>query len=261
MNPILKDLTPVQRYGEYWFKRDDLFNVAGVYGGKARTCFSLAQNAKIGLTTAGSRSSPQVNIVANIAKHLGLTCVAHTPTGTLNEELLMAQSAGAQIIQHKAGYNSVIVARSREYAKETGFTDIPFGMECLTAVLMTGIQVHNVIDLPIKRIVVPVGSGMSFCGILHGLFKTGANIPVLGVVVGADPSKRIERHKPLFYTNYTLVNAGVPYSQYEHGVIPGTECKEILDPVYEAKCIPFLKPGDLLWCVGIRQSAKNANII
>lgn len=25
-----------------------------------------------------------------------------------------------------------------------------------------------------------------------------------------------------------------------------------LDPIYEAKCVPFLLPGDLFWCVGIR---------
>ncbi|KKK60758.1 hypothetical protein LCGC14_3021180, partial [marine sediment metagenome] len=28
-----------------------------------------------------------------------------------------------------------------------------------------------------------------------------------------------------------------------------------LDAVYEAKCIPFLEPGDLFWIVGIRRTA------
>jgi len=26
-----------------------------------------------------------------------------------------------------------------------------------------------------------------------------------------------------------------------------------LDPIFEAKCLPFLQPGDLFWVVGIRQ--------
>ena len=29
----------------------------------------------------------------------------------------------------------------------------------------------------------------------------------------------------------------------------------VLDPVYEAKCLPYLEPGDVLWTVGVRASA------
>lgn len=232
-----------------WLKRDDLFEIAGVRGGKVRTCFSLARNAKVGLTTAGSRSSPQVNIVANIAKHLGLPCVAHVPMGKLNAELILAQEAGCQIIQHKAGYNSVIVARSRQYALDNGFTDIPFGMETQEAIRRTSYEVQN-LPKAIQRIVMPVGSGMSMLGIMHGLLKFNRQVPVLGVMVGADPGKRIARYGPLFYSNYTMVNAGVPYDEYVDATIGGVK----LDPVYEAKCVKFLQPGDLLWIVGIRQS-------
>lgn len=64
------ELTPVDKHGDYWMKRDDLYRVAGVCGGKVRTCWNLAQGAK-GLVTAGSRSSPQCNIVAHIAQKLG----------------------------------------------------------------------------------------------------------------------------------------------------------------------------------------------
>jgi hypothetical protein len=34
-----------------------------------------------------------------------------------------------------------------------------------------------------------------------------------------------------------------------------THCGLTLDPYYEAKCLPFMEPDDLLWIVGIRQSA------
>ena len=231
MNLLVEKLTPVEKYGSIYIKRDDLFEIAGVRGGKVRSCYALAKDAKIGLTTAGSRSSPQINIVASIAKHLNLPCVAHCPQGELNKELLIAQSRGAKIIQHRAGYNSVIVARSKEYAFSTGYTDIPFGMECWTAVWETAGQVVN-IPGEVKRIVMPVGGGMSLCGVLTGLKALNKNIPVLGIVVGGDPMKRIHSYAPLGYQEMvTLQNAGVPYDKYIDAEIGGIK----LDPVYEAK--------------------------
>lgn len=244
-------LTPVEKYGSYFFKRDDLYEIGGVRGGKVRTCYALAETAKIGLTTAGSRSSPQVNIVANIAKFLGLPCVAHTPLGPLNMELELAREAGCTIIQHKAGYNNVIACRSREYAYQTGYTDIPFGMEHDVAIVETMTQVKN-IPKEVKRIVIPVGGGMSLAGVLHGINFFLPGVPVVGVIVGADQNKRLNRWAPMGWQFLcTLVKAKETYDQYvpTYLDIPFT-----LDPVYEAKCQEFLQPGDLLWCVGLRQS-------
>jgi len=87
--------TPVQQVDDYFLKRDDLFEVAGVRGGKARTCWSLAQGA-VGLVTAGSRSSPQVNIVAHIARDLGIPCRVHTPEGEPSPEVADAVTCGAE---------------------------------------------------------------------------------------------------------------------------------------------------------------------
>jgi hypothetical protein len=43
--------------------------------------------------------------------------------------------------------------------------------------------------------------------------------------------------------------AGLDYHQHAPvAALGGLE----LDPVYEAKCLPFLRPGDLLWVVGRR---------
>ena len=77
-NETQNDYTPIESSGGYYFKRDDLYRVAGVSGGKARTCWGLAQGAP-GLVTAGSRHSPQVNIVAHIAQELGVPCRVHVP--------------------------------------------------------------------------------------------------------------------------------------------------------------------------------------
>jgi 1-aminocyclopropane-1-carboxylate deaminase/D-cysteine desulfhydrase-like pyridoxal-dependent ACC family enzyme len=245
------ELTPVEKHGAYWFKRDDLFEIAGVRGGKVRTCYALAKDAKVGLTTAGSRSSPQVNIVANIAKHLGLPCVAHTPTGALNKELELAREAGCFIIQHKAGYNNVITSRSKEYAFQTGYTDIPFGMEHDFAVVETMAQVRNV-PREVKRIVMPVGGGMSLAGVLHGVKLFRPNLHVIGVMVGADPRKRLTRWAPMGWQFMCTLVA--PREAYDDYVPTYLDIPFTLDPVYEAKCQEFLQAGDLMWCVGIRQS-------
>lgn len=245
----MPERTPVERRGDYWLKRDDLFRVAGIGGGKVRSCWHLAQGAP-GLVTAGSRSSPQCNIVAQIAARLGIPCALHTPSGTLSDELELAASTGAEVVQHRAGRNSVIKARAREDAAERGWVEIPFGMECQEAVEQTRGQAENLPEGP-ARIVVPVGSGMSLSGILWGLRDRGLDIPVLGVCVGADPRPRLARWAPEGWeTMVELVDAGVPYHEAVEGELEGVR----LDSVYEAKCLPFLRPGDLLWIVGIRQS-------
>jgi 1-aminocyclopropane-1-carboxylate deaminase/D-cysteine desulfhydrase-like pyridoxal-dependent ACC family enzyme len=249
---LIEMLTPVQKYGDIFVKRDDLFEVAGVRGGKARTCMYLAQGAK-GLVTAGSRSSPQVNIVAHVAKHYGIPCRAHTPQGVLSAELQEAKACGVEIVQHRAGYNSVIVARAREDAAARGWVEIPFGMVCMEAVRQTAAQVVNLSGHGIKRIVVPVGSGMSLCGIYRGLIDNGLQIPILGVVVGASPQKRVARfiRSGLFSgPSLSFVESNVAY----HDAVQVTWHSIKLDPIYEAKAVPYLAVGDLFWIVGCRNN-------
>jgi len=251
--------TPIEQHGDIWMKRDDHFRVAGVSGGKARTCWHLAtQTRAMGLITAGSRASPQVNIVAHIAKKLGIPCRVHIPSGKMSPEVVAARNAGAEIIQHRVGYNTVIKSRAEsDAAQHPGWVHIPFGMECAAAVRQTQMQVYNLLvegGPGIKRLVVPVGSGMSLVGILHGMRRMGYNHPVLGVVVGADPRKRLRTYAPWGWEHWvTLENAGTDYHK------PAETCDYDgvhLDPHYEAKCIPFLKPGDCLWVVGIRQTEE-----
>ena len=158
--------------------------------------------------------------------------------------------AGAEIEQHKPGYNSVIIKRARDDAAQRGWREIPFGMECVEAVQQTAQQVGN-LPRNIERIVVPVGSGMSLAGILTGLCNSGRSIPVLGVKVGADPTKRLDKYAPPNWRELSeIVDSGVPYARKVQVDFPIK-----LDPIYEAKCVKFLRPGDLLWVVGIRESA------
>lgn len=248
----MPDVTPVEQLGDVWVKRDDAFMVNGIRGGKVRTCWALAQGAA-GLTTAGSRFSPQVAIVGRIAAKLGIPFRAHVPTGEPGPELEDARRHGADLVAHTPGHNSVIVARARADAKARGWVEIPFGMECQAAVDATRRQVANV-PADVERIVVPVGSGMSLAGILWGLRDLGRDLPVLGVQVGADPTKRLDRYAPPGWQSMVqLVPSGLDYSD----PAPVTAFRGLaLDPYYEAKVLPHLQPGDLLWVVGIRPSAE-----
>lgn len=254
---VATEQTPVERRGNVWVKRDDLFEVAGVRGGKVRSCWALSQGAT-GLVTAGSRSSPQVNIVAHVAKALGIPCRVHTPEGELSPEVQAAEAAGAEVVQHRAGYNNVIIKRARDDAKKRGWREIPFGMECTEAVTQTRAQVASIAEHvragAIKRVVMPVGSGMSLAGVLHGLRDHGLTVPVVGVVVGSDPKERLAKYAPAGWESMVELRAsGLPYDK------PGAAEEFLglrLDPIYEAKCLPFMEPDDLLWVVGIRQTAE-----
>ena len=248
-------LTAVERRGGVWLKRDDLFEIAGVRGGKARACYLLARAASEGLVTASARQSPQASIVARIARHLGLPCRVHTPSGSPTPELEDALQQGAERIAHPAGYNRVIIARAREDGWRRGWTVIPFGMECWEAVRCAA---HQTANLPrgAKRLIVPVGSGMTLSGVLVGLERRGRSLPVFGVVVGADPRKRLDRWAPPDWRKQaTLVRSPLPY----HRPAPETELTGLaLDPTYEAKCLPFLEQRDCFWIVGVRRTLPDA---
>lgn len=247
------DATPIERRGNYWLKRDDLFAFAGVRGGKVRSCRDIVDRNASGIVTAGSRSSPQVEIVSSIAKHYGLPCRVHVPTGDDTAETLAAAQNGAEVVRHRPGYNSVIVARAREDAEERGWQEVPFGMQCKDAVETNAAQIfHAQLHSSIKRIVVPVGSGMTLAGIVTGIKRRGLGLKVLGVTVGADPIERLDRWAPFWRDFATLVPAGVDYHHRVDAEIDGLN----LDPIYEAKCVKFLEPNDLLWVVGVRESSR-----
>jgi hypothetical protein len=251
LTPCLSDASGI------WLKRDDLFEHAGAIGGKARACAAIAEAdpKPAGLITAGSRASPQINIVAQIAKFLSIPCRAHCPQGPLSPELEAARAAGAEIIQHPAGYNNVIVARAREDAQaHPNWREIPFGMECPEAIAMTAAQCEN-LPREAKRLIIPIGSGMSAAGILWGLKHFDIQIPILGIQCGADPIKRLNRWAPQDWRDrMTIIKPPEDYHAEVDAAINGVA----LDRHYEAKAARYVEPGDILWIVGIRSTQGEA---
>lgn len=247
---MITKLTPIECRNGIYFKRDDYFTFMGLCGAKVRGAkYMILKGIEKGytkFTTVGHRKSPQIHIVGTIVREL-CTCyefVGHTPEGELPEAF-----EHFNIIQHKAGYNNVIAARCHEYAKQNNFYEIPFGMEDVNVMRLTMEQVAE-IPKEVKRIVIPVGSGVNLCGVLMALRKQGLHIPVLGVTVGKSPLKLLQKYAPFgWQTMCTLVAPDTPYSK---PAVQTQLCGVELDPIYEAKCIPFVEPNDLLWVVGIR---------
>lgn len=233
-------LTPVERRGEVWVKRDDLFGVNGATGGKARATLVMADGATA-LVGVGARSSPQIARVARVAQHLGIPARVHTGVGGETEETMAAAIAGAEVVRHAPGRLAVIRKRARD---DTSGTLIPWGAESHAAVTLVAAQAKNVPD-DVERVVVPVGSGTTLAGILLGL--RDPHVEILGVRVGADPAPVLDRYAPSGWRDrVTLVECGLPFEQKAIGDLDGI----VLDGTYEAKCLPYLRPGDLLWIVG-----------
>ncbi len=258
-------LTPIQKVGRLWVKRDDTFRVAGVCGGKARTCLYLAGRAQergaTGLVTACNIHSPQAAIVAAIAKSMNLECkVFVNKHSNTTPEIELARAYGADITVAESTYDSVAELRAHQFVHSLRFVDsrpwylIPFGMQCKEAVNQTAKQVRY-IPKGVKRIVVPVGSGMSLCGVLKGLQGYGRDIPVLGVSVGRYPRSSIRKYGPKDCTHmFDIVTSELAYGT----PAPSTRIGNIeVDAVYEAKSLPYLLSGDLFWLVGHRSHPTN----
>jgi len=248
MEELFTNLTPIERYDGIYFKREDKFELYGLNGAKTRGAYYLIQKGvKLGFTkftTCGARDSMQMYIVASLCKQLGYEFVGHAPQGELPESFKQFN-----IIQHRAGYNNVIAARAKEYAHEEGAYMIPFGLLDRGLMALASTQVNN-IPKGVQRIIVPVGGAVNLCGVLIGLQKIRCKLPVLGVVVGRDPTRTLASYAPWgYHSRLKLVPSGMPYGKH-------AEIRDLygvpLDPVYEAKCVPFVEKGDLLWIIGLR---------
>lgn len=251
----IEKLTPVEYYEKegIWLKRDDLFTTCGVCGGKARSAYQvvlqLVDKGYTTIVTAGSRQSPQCEIVSCICENLGLQCKVFMPFGG-NTSVInhIEKNKNTEIIRVRPGYNNIIVARAREYAQNRNCGYVPFGMECSENVEVTSKQVVN-LPKEAKRLVIPVGSGMSFSSVVTGLIREGIDIPILGVRVGKDPTKIIEEYAfGVDFLDYEIVQSPVDYHESVIAYVGDYQ----LDPIYEAKCSEFLREGDVLWVVGRR---------
>lgn len=260
-------LTPIEKFGNIFVKRDDLFEVFGVCGGKARSCYQLILDGiNKGYTkfvTAGSRKSPQCELVSTICENLGVNCILFMPDSEKTTSVLenIKNNKHTTLIRKfkQGSFNNVLISQAKHFVEENKDSYyIPFGMEFIENIDITKKQVRNIPEC-VKRIVVPVGSGMTFCSIANGLLEENRlDIELVGIRVGKDPTEVFKKY--LYKVSNKLLN---PHKQLNYKIIksPHSYDKEVdasigeikLDPIYEAKCVDYLQDGDLFWVVGKRK--------
>nr|MDA3842788.1 pyridoxal-phosphate dependent enzyme [Candidatus Kapabacteria bacterium] len=262
---LSEETTPVEEHNGILFKRDDLFlpyaNDQELGGGKVRQMkflmnSILSNNRSIkGLITCSSVNSPQGLIVAKEAKKNNLPCIVciggrnSSPEKAIQNHasIYLAHKAGAEIrTVAQIGYTSILEKRASAIADEKNYYLVQFGInldEYPEAVIgAIANQVENIPD-ELDNLIVPVGSGISFAGILVGLKRFNKKVKrVIGIqIAGYDRRKTIDRILDLTDTkaNYELyMDKTYPYSKKVNHFISSDLS---LNVIYEAKAYKYFR--------------------
>ena len=182
-------LTPVEKLGEIWFKREDYFAPLGynsVNGSKLRQCIWLVnqwvKSKRVrGVISGSVVGSPQHPFISSICKHYGISCL--TVTGSKNylqhKNMRLANEMGSKFYVSKVGYAKTLEAICYRLQKklpghevlETNITvdekrNSPERVEAFHYI--GAYQVKNIPD-HIETIFIPSGSCNSITSILYGI--------------------------------------------------------------------------------------------
>jgi 1-aminocyclopropane-1-carboxylate deaminase/D-cysteine desulfhydrase-like pyridoxal-dependent ACC family enzyme len=279
---ILLKLTPVQRIGYLYLKRDDLFRPFGVNcpvnGGKLRQALWLmtSQPDIKGVVSGSSIHSPQSPIISVVANYMKIPNVIYyggiTPESLDKPMPRICRRYGAQIEISKSGRHNVIYSDARKYAKDHGYYCVEYGMnsrdkENLQAFYEANAnQAQNIPD-KLDNLVVTCGSGITATGIIYGLRKYGKKVKNI-ILVGVAPNRieKIRERLELLGENkkqkFTYIDRfsepGFSYEKRE----PETFGEIELHPNYEAKTFAWIKyhidvrnETTLMWIVGSEPTA------
>lgn len=285
-NEILLRLTPVQRIGYLYLKRDDLFRpfhqitITGriqkenpINGGKLRQALwlMLSQPDIKGVVSGSSIYSPQSPIISAVANYMKIPNIIFY--GGITSESLekpmprLCLKYGADILLSKSGRHNVIYSDARKYAKDYGYYCVEYGMNSRDKSNMQAFyeananQVQNIPD-KLDNLVVTCGSGITATGILYGLRKYDKKVKNV-ILVGVAPN-RIEKirerleflgenKKQKFTYIDRFIEPGFSYEKREPETFGNIE----LHPNYEAKTFAWIKyhidvknETTLMWIVG-----------
>ena len=239
-------LSLVEKINDIYVKREDLAIFKNINGGKGRVItYLIEQGIEEGYTdfvSCGSRDSVQCEMISMICECYEVQCHLFIPSGSDTPIITqMKNNHNTKIIRTDVGYVSTIKKQSLDYANNNDYFYIPFALEDEITIEINKEQVQNIPN-EIQRIVVPIGSGMNFISIIKGLEEYNKNIPVLGVQIGLDPTKNIQKFLGNTTIHYEIIKSELAYNkkakEYKLGDIK-------LNRTYEAKCLPYLKPNDL----------------
>lgn len=263
------DLTPVEKIGGLFFKREDKFKpfpFSRVNGSKLRQCIMLLEKnkeqARNGIITATSILSPQAVITSAVAKNIGVDCTIMYGGTTAKKILSMPYptaclNMGSKIkIVANTGRTAVIGAKAKEFQKENGGYVIRYGfdmkenIDCFLESVSE--QVKNIPD-ELENIVVTVGSAITIVGILYGISLYGKKVRnVFGVGVAPNRQNKIGFYldllgcdkivqSPLHYIDAFNKYKGFKYENVFNEAYYGIR----FHPRYEAKAFRWLRASHL----------------
>lgn len=275
-------ITPVEKRGEYWFKREDLYkpyDFSPANGSKLRQCQLLVEKnidkASNGIITGTSVLSPQAVIAASVAKELSVPCKIFY--GGTNMSLLMqkkyphiAEQIGADVsVVSKMAYTSVLAAKAEEFANKNNYFHIRYGfdlrknLDCFIDSVAN--QVQNT-PRDIRSLVITVGSSITLIGVLYGISIYGLNNIENVYAIGCAPNRiskiqeyasmiYFESGTPLPFHKLHYVDAFNALKGYKYENTVKEEYQGIVfHPRYEAKTFRWLKQQDikdcLMWVTG-----------
>lgn len=194
---FIETLTPVQKRGDLYFKRDDFFAPLGlrsINGSKLRQLIGLVSNyvknhsgaSELGIIHGAVSGSPQHPMTAIVARHFDLVCIAHVGASKIagNTNLEIAARNGAHIINARVGYARTLESNAFSMREsETAYQNF-FVLETNITVSekrgrADGVRsfhlpaIRQVENLPehIETLIIPCGSANSATSILYGLIK------------------------------------------------------------------------------------------
>jgi 1-aminocyclopropane-1-carboxylate deaminase/D-cysteine desulfhydrase-like pyridoxal-dependent ACC family enzyme len=285
-----QDLSPVEKHGNLWFKREDL---AG--GQKGRQLKFMVEDyiasspPPHGLVSAAPLSSPQTVFAAREARAFGIPCIIVVGVNTIESALAstnvkIAKSLGCEIVVAGASQNNW--KREKKFKEicelHPSYFKVPEGLgPCKEDsswrerfFMNSAIQVKN-LPRELKTLIIPTGSGNSCISILLGLATYNTDfIPekIVLAILGTDKElkmrKKIDNHIRQGLSSNKLAlqlyenseKIGIyPTSEYGVKCNPPQEWYGIkFHPNYEAKMWKKLKEdrpdllveGTGIWIVG-----------
>lgn len=275
-------ITPVERIGDYYFKREDKYRPYGfspVNGSKLRQCELLVDKntdkAKNGIITGTSVLSPQAAIVATVAKAYNLPCTimyGGTTMEALSQKryssLCMDLGANVEVVS-KSGFTSVLTSKAEAKAKANGLLHVRYGMDLMGNMdVFLGSVAEQVDNIPyeLDNLIVTVGSAITLIGILVGIARYGKVVHnIYGIGCAPNREEKIRHYaetieyetglvlpmENLHYVDAFNTLQGYRYENVEHESYYGID----FHPRYEAKTFKWLKNSGLtgetlMWITG-----------
>ena len=271
-------LTPVEEYDGIKYKRDDLYAPYGedfITGGKIRQCRDLVEtnleyiHAKCDSTiaTAASVISPQSPIVARVAFEFGLNSIIGFGNTTVDNArkqigIQWCEKYNSELIvlSESQGFNNVLYYNLNKLNEERKFFPILFGYAAQTyrSSIITSIA-EQVKNIECDTLYVPLGSGVTFTGILEGIKMFDKKFRVVALQpFGYDRRESIHRNLEGMQWEYDYEYHTGNYSY--HKLLKKNVGFE-LDMIYESKAWEMMKnlinesENSCFWVIG------NSNII